>query len=279
MRDLRDPLQICLRICALATIAGCASQDVTGLAKSPPAPEPPPIDTGRAATTHSEVAFEPVQQLLLEPGLASTRDQYNSSYAHADFQQEPNAFLIQMLNQIAKMRELDQRNPQFMPDPDPTALEIAMGNGRNAIPLAQHGYRTLAFDLSDVGVNQARKKAAELGLVDRLHAITADAYAFDYGREKWNVVVMMYFRMAWDHLPKVKDSVKPGGYIIVEFQDINTTNETLAQFMDWTIVHYEHDHLPRDWGPGAKHSPGMLLRLVARKPELTTDAETATPNR
>src|SRR6185503_4064408 len=44
------------------------------------------------------------------------------------------------------------------------ALDVGMGDGRNTIALAQRGYRVVGFDFSDVGVNRARRRAAELGL-------------------------------------------------------------------------------------------------------------------
>ena len=277
-RSMHNLLGVCPGVCALISIAACASHETPRLTTLAWTAEPPLSAAVVAPTSQPEVTFEPVQPLDLEGSQAYTRDQYNKSYSTPGFQLEPNAFLIQTLNQIAKVREVEQPNPQLKPDPDPTALEIAMGNGRNAIPLVQHGYRTVAFDLSDVGVNLARRKAAELGLGDRLSAVAADAYNYDYGTEEWNIVVMMYFRMTFNYLSKVKDSVKPGGYIIMEFQDTNITNETLAQFMDWTIVHYERDYLPRDWGPGRKYSPGPILRLVARKPKAPPGAPSIIEN-
>ena len=250
----RMPVACALAACAL--MAACASHGPSrsAIAATQPASRP-------------QAVFEPAQPLELAPYPASTRDAYNKSYAATDFQLEPNAFLIRTLDQIAALNEFEQSNPQVTPDPDTTALDIATGNGRNAIPLAQRGYRTVAFDLSDVGVNAARKKAAELGLGDRLHAITADATTYDYGTAQWSIVVMMYYRVSPDRIADVKNSVKPGGYVIMECREPRPGNQALDDFMDWDIVLYQHDRLPRDWSSGTPHSPGQVLRLVARKPK------------
>lgn len=261
----RGPYSL-LVVLALAMIAACASHESLRLTTRPSAAEPPSNAPAVSPSGRAEAVFEPARPLDLDAGLASMRDQYNRSYSKPGFQLEPNAFLIQTLDQIVKKQEIELRDPRIKSDPDPTALEIAMGNGRNAILLAQRGYRTVAFDLSDVGVNMARRRAAQLGLAN-LDAQVADAYRFDYGVEKWNVVVMMYFYIGDDHIQTVKDAVKPGGSIIMELTDHRVGNEVLSGFMDWEIAHYEHDHLPRDWAPYDNKSPGSVLRLVAKKPK------------
>jgi 2-polyprenyl-3-methyl-5-hydroxy-6-metoxy-1,4-benzoquinol methylase len=43
------------------------------------------------------------------------------------------------------------------------AIDLGMGEGRNAIYLAQQGWQTTGVDLADVAVAQARKRALEAG--------------------------------------------------------------------------------------------------------------------
>jgi 2-polyprenyl-3-methyl-5-hydroxy-6-metoxy-1,4-benzoquinol methylase len=38
-----------------------------------------------------------------------------------------------------------------------------MGQGRNALHLAQQGWQVTGFDISEVGVEQAREQAKKLG--------------------------------------------------------------------------------------------------------------------
>lgn len=50
-------------------------------------------------------------------------------------------------------------------------VDLACGNGRNALWLARRGWRVTAVDTSTVALDQARKKAADMGLdVEWIHA-------------------------------------------------------------------------------------------------------------
>lgn len=249
-------------------IASCATRSAQSLA-------PPPSSTQSrmvAATQAVEVpAPAPLTPLQLEGGLATIRDAYNQTYANRSIQPngyrlEPNAFLLESLDRIAAQQAFEQRVRHALPLAQPCALEVAMGDGRNAIALAQRGYQTTGFDLSDVGVNRARQRAAALGVSNRLSAQLADAYTFDYGKDRWNLIVMMYFYPGPNYMQRIKDAIKPGGYYILEVKDESHANEILAQFIDWEVIHYEHDRLQRDWTPSYSPGPGPCLRLLVRKP-------------
>lgn len=47
--------------------------------------------------------------------------------------------------------------------PGARILDLACGQGRHAIPLAQHGYRVTGLDLSEPSLTFAREAAAEAG--------------------------------------------------------------------------------------------------------------------
>ena len=68
-----------------------------------------------------------------------------------------------------------------------TALDIGMGEGRNALFLATQGWEVTGFDISDVGVQLAREAAQQRGV--KLKAVVEDADRFDYGRQRWDLVV------------------------------------------------------------------------------------------
>lgn len=244
------------------------------MSESPPAPAPPPKPRGYQESRYNRV--------------------YGGSSQEEVFNQAPNAFLLECLDRIAP--------PPFSapppapagpasaapppgdsaPDPllaaaeppaAPTAIDIGMGSGRNALALAQRGFRVTGIDISEVGVEKARARAAELGL--ELDAIVADVREFDFGVARWDVIVLMYF---WpqDDMDRIKQSLKPGGHIIIE--DFSNErrgeltpewepqrNTLLKSLLNWDIVVYEHDSLPKDWywhgGPGN----AWLLRVMARK--------------
>ena len=85
----------------------------------------------------------------------AVREQYNGTYANSGeqntFNHEPNAFLVEMLRTWKPGR----------------ALDVGMGQGRNAIWLAKQGWNVTGFDLSDAGVKLAQEKASERGRKDQ----------------------------------------------------------------------------------------------------------------
>jgi 2-polyprenyl-3-methyl-5-hydroxy-6-metoxy-1,4-benzoquinol methylase len=102
------------------------------------------------------------------------------------------------------------------------ALDIGMGEGRNALFLATNGWEVTGFDISDVGVRLAREAAQKKGL--KLEALVDDVDRFDYGRQRWDLVVGMYMHaLITRNAAKIVDSLKPGGIIVVEgfHRDLN----------------------------------------------------------
>src|SRR5262245_45685691 len=70
------------------------------------------------------------------------------------------------------------------------ALDIGMGQGRNSMFLAELGWEVTGFDISDVAVKQAQAEAQKRGL--KIDAKVGDVDKFDYGKQKWDLVVGMY---------------------------------------------------------------------------------------
>jgi SAM-dependent methyltransferase len=150
------------------------------------------------------------------------------------------------------------------------AIDLGMGEGRNAIFLAQRGWRVTGVDLSDVGVAQAKKRAAELGVP--LEAVVEDLDKYDFGRGRWDLITLFYMH-AWYHLSKLdsarrlRDALKPGGLLVIEgfaggevgYQ----TNELLGAFNDLKILRYEDVMDEADWAPGEK---SHIVRFVGEKP-------------
>jgi len=62
------------------------------------------------------------------------------------------------------------------------ALDVGMGDGRNAIFLAQRGWDVTGIDLSEVGVAKAKNRAVELGV--NLNALVQDIDDFDFGAQQ-----------------------------------------------------------------------------------------------
>lgn len=150
------------------------------------------------------------------------------------------------------------------------ALDLGMGQGRNAIYLAQQGWQTTGVDLSDVAVRQARQRALQLGL--RLNGVVDSLDHFDIGSSRWDLIALFYVH-AWYNgtrpasTRRVLQGLRPGGLVVMEgfagspsfmFQP----NELLRDFGELKILRYEDLQGEADWAPGRK---SHMIRLIATK--------------
>ncbi len=92
---------------------------------------------------------------------------------------EPNAFLVEVADRI----------------PHGRVLSLAEGEGRNAVYLAGLGCDVTAVDGSSVGLEKARRLAAERGVA--LHTVHSDLAAFTIEPDSWDAIVSI-----WAHLPR-----------------------------------------------------------------------------
>ncbi len=117
------------------------------------------------------------------------------------------------------------------------AIDLGMGEGRNAIFLAQRGWHVTGVDLSDVGVAEAKKRAAELGVL--LETVVEDLDEYDFGRERWDLIILFYMHACYhlskfDSARRLHDAPKAGGLLVIEGfaggQPGYQTNELLRAF-------------------------------------------------
>jgi SAM-dependent methyltransferase len=179
------------------------------------------------------------------------------------YRSEPNAFLASALERMQREQLL----------PGKAALDLAMGDGRNALLLAEQGLEVTGLDVSTVALEKARARAAERKLA--LHALEQDLFTYDYGQKKWDLITVIYFNPAVHIFDQLKSAVKPGGLIVIEGQGSEHTgdgpppatrfrpNQLLQAFSDWRILAYEDGRFDCDWSQGA---PTHVVRLMARKP-------------
>ena len=184
------------------------------------------------------------------------RDFWNSKFndPKTQFQHAPSPLLSEAIN---------GRKPG-------RALDLGMGEGRNTIFLAQHGWQTTGVDLSDVAVQQATTRASQLKL--KFTAIVDDLEHYDFGRNQWDLIALFYMH-AWFMSTRPASqrrliaALKPGGLLIVEgfagsenymFQP----DQLLRDFLGLRVLRYEDLNAEAEWAPG--HS-SHIIRLVAEK--------------
>lgn len=148
---------------------------------------------------------------------------------------EPNPFLKKHISQL----------------PGEKALDLAAGEGRNAIFLAQHGFAVDAVDLSRVGLEKTRKLAGRTGVRIRTHLADLRTYSIKPG--SYDLICDFYF-LQRRLIPKIKKGLKKGGRVVfetylIDHRAFGTTgpkdpkyflghNELLERFSDFRILFY-----------------------------------------
>lgn len=129
---------------------------------------------------------------------------WNERYSQAEYiyGKTPNDFLVEVLPQIPKGK----------------VLCLAEGEGRNAVYLAGQGYRVTGVDGSAVGLEKARKLAAEYAV--EIETIVADLAEFAIQPNAWDAIVSIFC-----HLPssirtqvhqQVVSGLRSGGVFVLE---------------------------------------------------------------
>lgn len=102
--------------------------------------------------------------------------------------------------------------------PGGEVLCLGEGEGRNAVFLAEQGYRVVALDQSAVGLRKAQQLATQRGV--RIGTVVADLDGYRIEPQHWDGIVSI-----WCHLPpslraavhrQVVDGLKPGGVFLLE---------------------------------------------------------------
>ena len=149
------------------------------------------------------------------------------------------------------------------------ALDVAAGEGRNAVFLAQNGWTVDAVDISRVGLRKAQQLAGRKKV--KIRTIQSDLDCYPIEKEKYDLIANFYF-LDRRLIPKIKRGLKKGGKIIFETyladpaapdSDIPqnkkyllNTNELLSFFRDFRILFYREGFFREG---GKKRSIASLL--------------------
>ena len=178
------------------------------------------------------------------------------SSAAPRFNTEPNALLVEAVRDLKPGR----------------ALDIHMGQGRNAVFLASKGWQVTGFDFSAEGIRAARDAAKKAGV--SVTALVRRHEDFDFGLAQWDLVVMSYTWVPlWGpYIGRIVESLKPRGVLVFEhLMDesgsegaapwLPRPNQLLEVYGRLRTLRYEDVRAPADWS----WRPERIARLVAEK--------------
>jgi 2-polyprenyl-3-methyl-5-hydroxy-6-metoxy-1,4-benzoquinol methylase len=165
------------------------------------------------------------------------------------------------------------------------ALDVAMGQGRNAVFLAAKGWDVTGFDLAEEGLKASQANAEKAGV--RIRTVKAAFEDFDYGKEQWDLIYFVYTDAPTAHagfVARIYAALKPGGLLLLDRPYRSLTNpepgwpeteedKVNAHVKAWgaagmQIVHYEDKTGIGEWRQ--TNAPRLeqklrIIRILARK--------------
>lgn len=207
---------------------------------------------------------------LLEPILTERRSElgpiyFDKLYNTPDqtrFTLKPNAFLVETAKRLKPGK----------------ALDVAMGQGRNAVYLAVQGWDVTGYDLADDGMRIARENAAKLGA--KIHTVHSSFEDFDYGQEKWDLIYFVYTDAPVvdpKFAERIVAALKPGGHLLIDrpFQNLENPepgwgpiieqdkpNALIKAYPSLRVMHYQDTMEIADWQQTQDKREEKLLRIV-----------------
>jgi SAM-dependent methyltransferase len=144
------------------------------------------------------------------------RQQWDERYAGAEFEwsMHPNQFVV------AELADL----------PPGRALDLAAGEGRNSVWLAERGWSVTAVDFSRVGLDKGRTLSAARGVPGGQVAwVVADLNEYEPAREAYELVLIAYLQVDQALRARVlagaAAALVPGGTLLVIGHDLTNLTE------------------------------------------------------
>lgn len=191
-------------------------------------------------------------------GSMNEREAWNRRYAEGEYtpRRHPAPFLEEWVERLPAGR----------------ALDVACGTGRNALRLAEAGWRVDAVDISEVAIERARAEATRRGLDIDWQVSDIDDFEMVPGAYQAVTVIRYRNRELW---PRLLEALAPDGWVLVEHHIKSSREvsgpqnpefrldpqELLEEFAALRIVHYAERLEAADDG-GRYYA---LARLVACK--------------
>jgi len=114
--------------------------------------------------------------------------------------------------------------------PPGRALDLAAGEGRNSVWLAERGWRVTAVDFSRVGLDKGRKLVTARGVDEaRIDWILADLCDYEPHQGSFDLVLVAYFQVGAELraavLARAAAALAPDGTLLVVGHDLTNLTE------------------------------------------------------
>ncbi len=133
-------------------------------------------------------------------------------------------------------------------------LDVAMGEGRNTVFLAQNGFSMEGLDCSSAAVEKARKLASEMNVTVDVKSQNLDFFLMPL--MKYDTIVMTYFKPLKRFFSEIRRGLVLGGTValeahlvehykkhgsanaMIDFEECYHPNELLHQLKDFNVLYY-----------------------------------------
>ncbi|GFG76264.1 SAM-dependent methyltransferase [Mycobacterium botniense] len=124
--------------------------------------------------------------------------------------------------------------------PPGRALDVACGEGRNAIWLASRGWHVVGIDFSEVGLERAARLAGCAGVADRVSFRLVDVVSDPLPAGPFDAVIVAYLQLAAGPrrtvLRKAAAAVAPDGTVVVVGHDTTNLSEGIGGPQDPAVL-------------------------------------------
>jgi SAM-dependent methyltransferase len=103
-----------------------------------------------------------------------------------------------------------------------TVLDMGMGEGRNAVFLAQKGYKVTGVDISSVAVKKSYLLAQEFAV--KIKGVVASLKDYKIQPNSFDAIICFYY-VDRSLVEKIKTWLKPGGILIYEAYTLREKNK------------------------------------------------------
>ena len=127
--------------------------------------------------------------------------------------------------------------------PPGRALDLACGEGRNAVWLAELGWDVVAVDFSRVAIEKARRTAAEAGVA--VEFVCGDLLEYVPERAAYDLVVVLFLQLPADErravLARAVDALAPDGTLLLIGHDLTNLTGGVGGPSDPSVLYTPDD--------------------------------------